>query len=56
LLDGAKLLEEGGAEVEDEVDTSPLLHHLERYAQEGTAQLEDGFEKPPVKQLAQVLK
>lgn len=28
VLDGAEVLEEGGAEVEDEVDTSPLLHHL----------------------------
>lgn len=28
VLDGAEVLEEGGAEVEDKVDTSPLLHHL----------------------------
>lgn len=28
VLDGAEVLEEGGAEVEDKVDTGPLLHHL----------------------------
>jgi hypothetical protein len=28
VVDGAEVLEEGGAEVEDEVDTGPLLHHL----------------------------
>jgi len=37
--DGAELLEEGGTEVEDEVDTSPLLHHLERCTQDGSAEI-----------------
>jgi len=37
--DGAELLEEGGTEVEDEVDTGPLLHHLERSTQDGSAEI-----------------
>jgi hypothetical protein len=30
IADRSKLLKESGSEVEDEIDTSPLLHHLER--------------------------
>lgn len=37
VLDGAKLLEEDGTEVEDEVDTGQLLHHLKEYTQHSTA-------------------
>lgn len=39
VLDGAELLEEGGAEVEDEVDTGPLLAHLQRGSEDGSAQV-----------------
>lgn len=39
VLDGAEGLEEGGAEVEDKVDTSPLLHHLKRSAENRAAQV-----------------
>jgi hypothetical protein len=39
ILDRSKLLEEGGSKVEDEIDTSPLLHHLERSTQDGTTQV-----------------
>jgi len=35
----AQSLEEGGTEVEDEVDTGPLLHHLERGSEDGSAQV-----------------
>lgn len=37
--DGSGGLQERGGVVEDEVDTSPLLHHLERCSQDGTAQV-----------------
>lgn len=39
VLDRAERLEEGGAKVEDEVDTGPLLHHLQRRTQNGAAQV-----------------
>ena len=39
IADRSKFLEESGSEVEDEVDTSPLLHHLERSAKDGTTQV-----------------
>lgn len=45
IVDGAELLEESGTEVEDEVDTSPLLHHLERSTQDGSAEIGAGVEK-----------
>jgi hypothetical protein len=35
----AQGLEEGGTEVEDEVDTGPLLHHLEGCSEDGSAQV-----------------
>lgn len=37
VADRAELLEEDSTEVEDEVDTSKLLHHLHDYAKSGTA-------------------
>lgn len=37
--DRAQILEEGSTKVEDEVDTGPLLHHLERGSQDGSAQV-----------------
>lgn len=40
---GTGRLEEGRAVVEDEVDTGPLLHHLERGAQNGLAQVGVGL-------------
>ena len=39
VRDGPELLEEGGSKVKDEVDTSPLLHHLQRGAQNGSAHI-----------------
>ena len=39
VADRAELLEEGRTEVEDEVDTGPLLHHLERCTKDGAAQI-----------------
>ena len=39
VADRAKFLEEGGTEVENEVDTSPLLHHLKRCTEDGSAQI-----------------
>lgn len=39
VADSTGGLQEGGGEVEDEVDTSPLLHHLERSTEDGTAQV-----------------
>ena len=45
VRDGAELLEEGRAEVEDEVDTGPLLHHLQRCAEDGPAQIAGGLEQ-----------
>lgn len=44
VLNGAELLEEGGAEVEDEVDTGPLLHHLEGGTEDGAADVGVGVE------------
>lgn len=44
VLDCAELLEEGGAEVEDEVDTGPLLHHLEGGTEDGAADVGVGVE------------
>ena len=43
VLDCAELGEEGGTEVEDEVDTGPLLHHLKRGTEDGTAQVAVGL-------------
>ena len=39
VVDSAGRLKEGSRVVEDEVDTSPLLHHLERGAENGTTQV-----------------
>lgn len=39
VLDGSERLKEGGSEVEDEVDTGPLLHHLERGAEDDTTEV-----------------
>jgi len=39
VVDGAELHEEGGSEVEDEVDARPLLHHLHRGAENRAAQV-----------------
>lgn len=39
VLDGAELLEEDGTEVEDEVDTGQLLHHLHEDAENGTTDI-----------------
>lgn len=39
VLDGAGRLEEGGGVVEDEVDTGPLLHHLEGSAEDGATEM-----------------
>jgi len=39
VADGAECLEESGTEVEDEVDTGPLLHHLERSSEDSTAEV-----------------
>lgn len=44
VLDGAELLEESGAEVEDEVDTGPLLHHLEGGTEDSAADVRVGVE------------
>jgi len=44
VLNGLELLEEGGSEVEDEVDTSPLLHHLERGTEDSAADIGVGVE------------
>lgn len=44
VLDCAELLEEGGTEVEDEVDTSPLLHHLEGGTEDSAADVGVGVE------------
>ena len=37
VADGARGLQEGSRVVEDEVDTSPLLHHLKRGSKNGLA-------------------
>lgn len=42
--DGAGRLKEGGGVVEDEVDARPLLHHLQRRAENGLAQVGVGLE------------
>jgi hypothetical protein len=38
-----ELLEEGGTEEEDEVDTGPLLHHLQRSTQDSTTEVAVGL-------------
>lgn len=35
IFDGSKFLEKGRSVIEDEVDTSPLLHHLHRGTENG---------------------
>ena len=45
VRNGAELLEEVGAEIEDEVDTSPLLHHLKGGTQDREAQVAVRLEK-----------
>lgn len=44
VANGASRLEERGGVVEDEVDTSPLLHHLKRSTQDGSAKVGLGTE------------
>lgn len=44
VVDGASGLQERSGVVEDEVDTSPLLHHLERSTKNGLAQVGVGLE------------
>ncbi|KAH3668419.1 hypothetical protein OGAPHI_002173 [Ogataea philodendri] len=39
VANGAQFLEESGTEVEDEVDTGPLLHHLQRGTQDGLSEV-----------------
>jgi hypothetical protein len=39
VVDSTEILEEGGAEVEDEVDAGPLLHHLHGSTQDCAAQI-----------------
>lgn len=39
VLDGTGGLEEGSGVVKDEVDTSPLLHHLQRGSEDGSSQV-----------------
>lgn len=39
ILDCFQLLEEGSTEVEDKVDTGPLLHHLQGGAENGSAKV-----------------
>lgn len=39
VADRAECLEESGTEVEDEVDTGPLLHHLEGSSKDSTAEV-----------------
>ncbi|KAG7847878.1 hypothetical protein KL941_002057 [Ogataea angusta] len=43
VVDGAELLEEGGTEVEDEVDTGPLLHHLHGGSEDGFSEVRRGL-------------
>ncbi len=43
VVDGAKLIEEGGAKIEDEIDTGPLLHHLHRSTQNRAAEVGTRF-------------
>lgn len=43
ILDSTSRLEEGGGEVEDEVDTGPLLHHLERGTENSAAEVRLGL-------------
>lgn len=45
VIDGTELLEEDGTEVEDEVDTSKLLHHLHDYTKKSTAKVGGGAPK-----------
>ena len=44
VADGASRRQEGGGVVEDEVDTSPLLHHLERSTEDSLAKVGVGLE------------
>ena len=39
IMDCLQLLEKGSTEVEDKVDTGPLLHHLEGGAENGSAEV-----------------
>ena len=39
IADCSKFLEESGSEVKDEVDTGPLLHHLQGSAKDSSAQV-----------------
>ena len=43
ITDGSELLEESRSEVEDEVDTRPLLHHLQGSAEDGSTQVAAGL-------------
>jgi hypothetical protein len=43
IADGIRRLEERSRVVEDEVDTRPLLHHLERRSQNGATKVALGF-------------
>lgn len=45
VVDNFELLEEGGTKVENEVDTSPLLHHLERGTKNSTAEVGGSLEE-----------
>lgn len=45
VADGASRLQEGSGVVEDEVDTSPLLHHLERGTKDSLAKVGVGLEE-----------
>jgi len=50
VLDGTSRLEERSRIVEDEVDTSPLLHHLERGSQDRATDVGGTIHREPVKQ------
>jgi hypothetical protein len=45
VADGAGRLQEGSGVVEDEVDTGPLLHHLERGTEDSLAEVGVGLEE-----------
>ena len=49
VLDCLQLLEEGSTEVEDEVYTGPLLHHLEGGAENGPAKVGRGVKESTLK-------
>lgn len=44
VADSTSRLEEDGGVVEDEVDTGPLLHHLQRGTEDGLAEVGVGLE------------